>query len=169
MLNFFELFDLPERFSLDETLLKHHFLALQKKWHPDNFVATSEKEKNAAMIQSANINQGFETLKNPAKRALHLLALQGVNTEENRTMPQEFLAEQFSLHEALDDAKASGNITQLETLLESVKLFETKRLQNLEKFLDNAQNIPAAIENLNALLFLQKLKANIESTLEELE
>ena len=154
---------------------------MQKTWHPDNFAAKTEKEKAEALLKSADINEGFETLKNPATRAAHLLALKGapINTD-NRAMPQEFLAEQFALHEALDDAKTTHNTAQLETLLESVELFELQRLKNLEKFLDGDDsesnnsadsdsaktNLSAATENLTALLFLQKLKANIESALE---
>ena len=183
MLNFFELFDLPQRFAINEAALKKRFLALQKTWHPDNFAAKSEKEKAEALLKSADINEGFETLKNPATRAAHLLALKGAPINaENRAMPQEFLAEQFALHEALDDAKTTHNTAQLETLLESVELFELQRLKNLEKFLDEDSesngdsdsydsdsaktNLSAAMENLTALLFLQKLKANIESAME---
>ena len=203
MLNFFELFDLPQRFAINEADLKKRFLALQKTWHPDNFAAKSEKEKAEALLKSADINEGFETLKNPATRAAHLLALKGAPVDsDNRAMPQEFLAEQFALHEALDDAKTTHNTAQLETLLESVELFELQRIKNLEKFLDSdsngdsesndsaksknsdsaesqktknadscdsdsaKNNLSAATENLTALLFLQKLKANIESALE---
>ncbi len=175
MLNFFELFDLPQSFLINEAELKKRFLNLQKTWHPDNFAAKSEQEKAQALLKSADINEGFETLKNPAKRAAHMLALNGaVMNDENRAMPPEFLAEQFALHEALDEAKTTHNTAQLETLLESVECFESQRLKNLEKLLagdfadsnSDKTNLSAAMKNLTALLFLQKLKANIEAALE---
>ncbi len=170
MLDFFELFELPRRFSLDESLLKKQFLKLQKAWHPDNFSAADESQKNAALIQSANINEGFSVLENPAKRAKHLLELLGEKIgDENRAMPAEFLAEQFALHESLDIARQTRDLAQLELLFDSVEMFETQRLKNLEKFLDVSPDPKSAIENLNALLFLQKLKANIESAMAELE
>lgn len=66
MLNYFDLFNLPQRYALDENELTVRYLSKQKKAHSagDN-------------VSSSVLNIAYSTLKNPLQRAEYLLSLQG--------------------------------------------------------------------------------------------
>ena len=88
-MNFFEIFSLPPAFSLDLTALESAYFKAQRQFHPDRFVGKSPEEKLAALQKSMDINQAYETLKNPLKRAQYLLFLQGIiiGTEKDTIKP----------------------------------------------------------------------------------
>ena len=95
-MNYFSLLNLPESFTLDSSTLETVYFTAQRRFHPDRFVGKSEGERLAAAQKSADINQAYEILKNPLKRAQHVLALQGimVGTDHDSVKPsQELLME----------------------------------------------------------------------------
>ena len=73
--NYFELFNLPEKFQIDLEMLQENYRAIQKEIHPDRFATSSENEKVQSMIMSTQTNDGYETLKSPIKRAKYILSL----------------------------------------------------------------------------------------------
>ena len=89
----YELFGLPETYVLDETLLAERHLAAMQKVHPDRFADRSAAERRVAEQWSAVINEAFETLKSPVKRAVWLAKKRGaeVETEGQVRMPADFL------------------------------------------------------------------------------
>jgi molecular chaperone HscB len=44
MMNYFELYNLPEQFAIDLVKLKEHYQTLQKLTHPDRFASASEQQ-----------------------------------------------------------------------------------------------------------------------------
>ena len=81
--NDFQLFGLPYQFQLDEQQLRHKFLALQQKVHPDQFAQASPQEKRLAVQYSTRVNEAYQRLKNPTERAVYWCLLRGhdVKTE----------------------------------------------------------------------------------------
>ena len=77
----YELFGLPETYVLDETLLAERHLAAMQKVHPDRFADRSAAERRVAEQWSAVINEAFETLKSPVKRAVWLAKKRGAEVE----------------------------------------------------------------------------------------
>ena len=47
--NYYQLFDLPEQFALDERLLGEHFRRLQQQLHPDRYASASDHEQRIAV------------------------------------------------------------------------------------------------------------------------
>ena len=72
-MNFFELFQLPVAFTIDNNKLEQQLRQLQSQHHPDN-QSDNESKKHAEKM-SAVINQAYQTLKYPDSRASHLLEL----------------------------------------------------------------------------------------------
>lgn len=101
--DFFTLFGLPKIFTQEVTVIKSRFYQLQQKVHPDKFVNAPLAEKRAAVVLAATINDAYQVLCSPLKRALYLLKLYGVDvqSETDTAMPMDFLMEQMELRERL--------------------------------------------------------------------
>ncbi len=102
MLSFFNLLNLPEAFPVDLKQLEANYFAAQKEFHPDRVGNSFE-----AMQQGANLNEAYATLKDPFKRAVHLLKLHGVDALQEGPNPYttpQLLQESFMMREALAEA-----------------------------------------------------------------
>ncbi|MES2676706.1 MAG: Fe-S protein assembly co-chaperone HscB [Pseudomonadota bacterium] len=75
-LNHFQKFNLETTFQIDSSELETKYLKLQQQFHPD-----TAQDKTEAEINSILINQAYQILKNPIKRAIYLLQLQGINID----------------------------------------------------------------------------------------
>src|SRR6187399_2691677 len=71
----FALFDLPRRFALDAADLAARRRALQAEVHPDRFAAGGAAAQRAAMQWAVRVNEAYELLKDPLKRAAYLCEL----------------------------------------------------------------------------------------------
>jgi molecular chaperone HscB len=102
--NYFELFELPVQFNVDETRLGKSFRQLQQQLHPDRFAGASAHEQRVAVQYSALVNQAYTVLREPLARALYLLELQGISQQEvsSQQVAGGFLIEQMELREKLE-------------------------------------------------------------------
>src|SRR5450830_1900634 len=130
----FELFDVPLQFAQDRALLDARWKELQREAHPDRFVAQGAAAQRVAMQWSVRINEAYQRLKDPLKRAAYLCELNAapVNAENNTAMPTEFLMQQMQWREALDEASASA---ELDDLSEQVRCARHDILQKFEQLL----------------------------------
>ncbi len=93
MKNYFELLGLSAAFDLDPAALEKAYFTEQRKYHPDRFATKPSAEKHAAMQRSVDINNAYNTLKDPLKRAQYLLGLHGivVGTDKDTIKPSHAL------------------------------------------------------------------------------
>lgn len=150
----YELFGLPETYVLDETLLAERHLAAMQKVHPDRFADRSAAERRVAEQWSAVINEAFETLKSPVKRAVWLAKKRGaeVETEGQVRMPADFLMKQLDWRERLEEADG----TEREALLGEVES-EAKALEAaLEAAFDRENDPVRGADLTRRLLFIVK-------------
>ena len=91
--NFFETFNLPVLFNIDIDMLNHQYRTLQKTIHPDRFVNATDAEKKQSLQKSTQINDAYQVLKDPIKRASHIISLHQVLKEN--TLPPDFLMQQM--------------------------------------------------------------------------
>lgn len=112
----FELFELPVSFDIDLQLLNTRFRKLQRVVHPDRFANASDRERRLSMEKATQINDAFQVLKSPQRRARYILELQGVSfdNEQDMSVDAAFLMEQIELREAL------AEITDGETALDEI-------------------------------------------------
>jgi len=168
----FELFGLPTAFALDRTQLDLQWKSLQREAHPDRFASEGAAAQRIAMQWSVRINEAYNRLKDPLKRAAYLCELNGaaVNAENNTSMPPAFLIQQMEWREALDDCKALKNldtkITALEALLEEVDASHAQVLAQSAHLLDADHNYTAAVGQVRALMFIEKFAQEVQHGLD---
>lgn len=162
MQNYFELFDLPQQFSIDLTQLDQAFRKVQSQVHPDKFVQSGDVEKRVAMQWATRVNEAYQTLKKPLKRARYLCELEGVDlqTESNTSMPAAFLMQQMEWRENFDDAKKSSDTNAMALLEHEVTLALKSQIENLSTLFAQKDFLTAAQE-IRACLFLEKFIEDI--------
>lgn len=162
MQNHFELFQLPQQFSLDQAGLDSAFREVQSKVHPDKFVQASDAEKRVAMQWSTRANEAYQTLKKPLKRATYLCELQGVDlqTESNTSMPAAFLMQQIEWREAFDDARMAKDQNALFALESELRTALKLQLEKVAQALD-AKDFALAAQQIRACMFLEKFMNDI--------
>jgi molecular chaperone HscB len=165
----FELFGLPVRFTVDAAALEARFHELQCEVHPDRFAAAADTERRVSMQLATRVNEAYQTLKSPLRRAVYILQLRGVDPEfeTNTAMPPEFLMEQMSWRERIEaGSEKPESLLRLQAGLrdESRKIYEALHAQ-----LDQDRDDEAASQTTRVLMFYEKLAEEIDDKLAELE
>jgi molecular chaperone HscB len=157
MQNHFELFHLPQQFTVDTKALDQAYRDVQNQVHPDKFASAPSAEKRVAMQWATRANEAYQTLKNPLRRAKYLCELHGVNleTESNTAMAPAFLMQQMEWREALDDARADKDLVALERLDDELDSARRQQLDQIGAALDNHEFARAA-KGVRQLMFLDK-------------
>lgn len=169
--NFFQLLGQPEKYRLDNSQLDQQYHALQTQVHPDKFAHLSEAERRVSMQWATRANEAYQTLRNPIKRARYLLALHGVDTQEetNTAMPMDFLMEQMEWREGIEEAQQACDADQLDKL-EARLQHEVRLLQDfLALKIDDEQSYAAAAEGVRKLKFMEKLAEEIASAFDTID
>jgi molecular chaperone HscB len=167
MQNHFELFHLPQRFTIDSAALDKAYHEVQNRVHPDKFTQASNAEKRVAMQWATRANEAYQTLRNPFKRAAYLCELNGVDLqiESNTAMPSAFLMQQMEWREALDEVKATKNLDGLERLEAEVRDARKRDVDIIGELLD-ASNFDEAGKVVRQLMFLEKFGEEIGNLFE---
>ena len=110
-------------FDIDVPALDRRYFDLQRLLHPDRFATKSSKEKALSQQQATALNDAYETLKDPLKRADYLVHLEGVGVLPegcNLVKDQSILIEAMHMREKLmmADTMAQLNDIQRETKAE---------------------------------------------------
>lgn len=108
-MNYFELYDIPESFEIDQAALKRKFLELSKKYHPDFHTLNDEGEQEDALKMSVLNNEAYKTLKNKELLTAYILELNGITLGDNDSIPQDFLMEMMDINERLMDVQMDPN------------------------------------------------------------
>jgi molecular chaperone HscB len=163
----FALFGLPERFNQDRSAIDARWKELQREAHPDKFAAQGAAAQRVAMQWSVRINEAYQRLKDPLKRAAYLCELRGapINAENNTAMPAEFLMEQMAWRESLDEAQSGVDLDVLDGELKRARL---TLLQRIEALLDGQGDAPAAAQQVRALMFIERFGQDVEARFEQL-
>ena len=163
----FELFGLPERFAQDRAAVDARWKELQREAHPDKFAAQGPAAQRIAMQWSVRINEAYQRLKDPLKRAAYLCELRGapIDAESNTAMPAEFLIEQMAWREALDEARGEGDLGALD---EKLNFARGEVLQRIEGLLDDHNDAAGAAQQVRSLMFIERFGQDVQSRFEQL-
>ena len=157
----FELFGLPARFEQARPEIDQRWKDLQREMHPDRFVAQGAAAQRLAMQWSVRINEAYQRLKDPLKRAAYLCELRGaaVNAENNTAMPTSFLMQQIAWREALDDAASTTDFDALEQQIQDSRRMA---LQACATLLDEQADAAGAVQQVRALMFIERFSADLQ-------
>ena len=166
--NDFALFQLPQQFALDLLSLEQSWKALQRHAHPDMHAQSDASAQRLSMQWSVRINEAYQRLKNPIKRAAYLCELHGapIDAETNTAMPADFLMQQINWREALDDAVSPQEVG---ALLVEVKAYRNALLKECAHFLDDVCDIQKAALSVRALMFVDRFIQAVVLQLDRLE
>jgi len=181
--DYFKFFGIPRRLSLDLPDLERRFRDLSRKFHPDYFYNAPPAERLASLERSSYLNDAYRTLRDPAARIEHLLAIEGLpsatSDEGSVKVPPSLLEEVFALNEELDEIReqreSGGADTQLRARLEKARQpierkreEHARRIQELSERYDgqsSAADRKTTLEALREQLLEQKYIANLLATI----
>ena len=164
--NDFELFGLEPLFGLDRAVVDERWKDLQRQAHPDRFATADAAAQRLAMQWSVRINEAYQRLKDPLKRAAYLCELHGapIEAENNTAMPADFLMQQMAWREQLDDATG---IAELEDLADEVASTRRRMVEALRVTADEQRDYPALARQVRALMFVERFARDVETRLDQ--
>ena len=164
----FELFELPRRFDQDRAAVDARWRDLQADVHPDRHAAQGAAAQRTALQWSVRVNEAYQRLKDPLRRAAYLCELHGVpvETENNTAMPTAFLVQQMEWREALDEART---LDAVEALATEVAAHRLAALKELAVTLDDRGDAHGASQQVRALMFVERFADDVDRRLQALD
>jgi len=165
--NDFVLFGLPARFEQDRATIDARWKELQREAHPDRFAAQGAAAQRVAMQWSVRINEAYQRLKDPLRRAAYLCELRGapIQAESNTAMPAQFLMQQLAWRESLDEARTEQD---LDALADTLGRARADLLRAIEGNLDVADDAAQAAQQVRALMFIERFAHDVEARFDQL-
>ena len=162
----FQLFAVPATFAQDRGALDARWKELQREAHPDRFAAQGGAAQRLAMQWSVRINEAYQRLKNPIKRATYLCQLNGfpIQAETNTAMPADFLMQQMAWREELDDAEDAAAFEKLRAEVEAAR---ARALSSLDWLIDEKGDYAEAARQVRALMFIERFAEDIEAKVDQ--
>lgn len=173
-MHYFEFYNLPIQFELDETALRRQFLQLSKKYHPDFYTLESE-EKQAEILELSTLNnEAYKVLKDSDKRLQYILQLKGLLKEGKGNLPQTFLMEMMDFNEAVMELQFDYDAARYQQLLEQLQTLRQDLRQTVTPLLANYDDAQASTEQLETLRdyyyknrYLLRLRDNLDKVTQE--
>jgi len=158
----FALFDLPRRFTQDSQVLQERWKQLQRQAHPDRFASQGAAAQRVAMQWSVRINEAYQRLKDPQRRAAYLCELHHapIQAEDNTAMPPAFLMQQMEWREALEEANSTATLEALAAQTQAAYAATLERLQDL---LDVQHDWNGAAREVRILMFVTRFAQDISA------
>ncbi|MDX1943001.1 MAG: iron-sulfur cluster co-chaperone HscB C-terminal domain-containing protein [Saprospiraceae bacterium] len=152
MMNYFDFFEIPLAFIIDDLLLKQRFYEYSKKYHPDFYTLESD-EKQAEILEFSTLNnEAYRTLADFDKRMKYILELKGVLAEEGKNeIPQDFLTEIMELNEALMELEFDFDELVYREALQKNEQIESAIFQEVAPILAHYNDQKATVQELFAI------------------
>lgn len=170
--NHFKLFSLPERYRVERGELDTRYRELQRRVHPDRFAGASDQERRLSVQQAAQINEAYETLRDPLQRGRYLLDLRGQSVEDRQATHQdpEFLMQQIELREALGEVRAQDDpLAALDRLSREVRSQYQALESGLAAALDDDSDMQAALTFVLRMQYFTRLQNEVRELEADLE
>ena len=182
--HFFELFQLPVSYDVNLQHLSSKYLELQQQFHPDKHAQAVQRDQLLVQQYATYINDGYETLKSPVKRAQHLLSLcsadESVLNENASLNDVSFLMAQMQYREYLEEVNQSAQPEKdIEVLRDQISQEMDKVTQQLTALFDQAfpertsvfnesVNLKDIVKAIQKLQFFVKLLKEVDDVEDQL-
>lgn len=165
----FELFGLERRCVQDRAVIDARWKALQRQAHPDQFAAQGLAAQRLAMQWSLRINEAYQRLKDPIRRAAYLCQLQQARVDgdegDGAALPAQFLTQQMEWREALEAAQTAATLDALDAQVQQAR---AAALAQCERLIDAQQDYAGAARELKALMFIARFAQALDRRREQL-
>ncbi|KAJ7225510.1 hypothetical protein GGX14DRAFT_420860 [Mycena pura] len=156
---FHDIFALPARpnpFVVDKVLLKRRFRQAQAVCHPDSWASKGQHKQDIAQSLSSRLNEAYNTLVNPLRRAEYILEQNGLPILESDQLDDlEFITDIMQVREGIDEAEDAEALALI-VEANAVKMDDTVR--ELERAV-GAQKWPAVKDAAVRLKYLEGIAA----------
>jgi molecular chaperone HscB len=143
-INYFSIFDIPAKYTLNIKDLEYTYKEFQKVIHPDKYQTFSLEEREKSEIVTRQINEAYSVLKDDKKRAKYILNIKGVTDVSSEVSLEDI----FELNEKLENNEIEeGYINDkikeikinLSSSLEEEDLSKAKKYFSLLSYYENIQ------------------------------
>ena len=126
-MNYFELFNIPVGFTIDQAKLNQTYISLQKKYHPDYYGQSNKEDQSNSLEMSSLVNKAYRTFKNKDLTVKYFLQMKELIEEgEQYKLSPDFLMEVMELNELKMDGAAAEEITRKAQIMEEELYGEIK-------------------------------------------
>ncbi|MBW4889944.1 Fe-S protein assembly co-chaperone HscB [Mucilaginibacter sp. HMF5004] len=166
-MNYFEFYQLPESFSIDEAALKKKFYAMSKQYHPDFYANESDEKQHEILELSTINNKAYKVLSDPYRRMEYILQEHNLLTGDKYQLAPDFLMEMMEINEAMTEA---DDAAQLNTIKTQITDSEAELNSKLASAISNYQSTDDAgrqklLESIRDIYYRQKYLLRIKDTL----
>ena len=166
----FALFDLQPAFVIDLPRLAERYRELARETHPDRFADAPASEQRRALERAAQLNDAYQTLKSPSRRALYLLSLSGPSLPLEATVQDpEFLLQQMALREELEELQDSADLAGVAAFKRRLKAAQAELEQGFTACWDDPAEREQAERLMRRMQFLDKLALEVRELEERLD
>lgn len=162
-IDFFSYLGFSKTLEINKEELESIFMKLMMKYHPDNFIKSSEAEKINSLTHSGYLNKAYDTLKNETSRFAYMYEI--TNNEsiisENEVNNSALFMEFFEYYEELENIQHTDNL----------KIFRDKLLQLKQQILQENMNIDFSNKTLAHSVYvkLQYIDKIIQKSLDKIQ
>ena len=151
-LNYFEIFGIEAKITIDIEHLNSQYLTLQSEFHPDKFVNASNLEKSMATRVSTYINDAYCTLSDLVERVDYILQINNYLKDEHTSFKNSnFLSDQMALSEKIENA----NPHQYKNIRNEISIEINKIITEMKNNLSN-RDFDILYENKSMVRFYKK-------------
>lgn len=174
IMHYFEFYNLPIRFELNETALRRQFLQLSKKYHPDFYTLESEEKQMEILELSTLNNEAYKVLKDADKRLHYILQLKGLLQEGKSSLPQAFLMEMMDFNETIMELQFDYDADRYQQLMKQLQTLRQDLHKTVAPLLANYDDAQASTDHLETIRdyyyknrYLLRLTNNLDKVAQE--
>lgn len=132
-MDFFEFYQIPVSFQVDEPEMKRIFYRNSKKYHPDFHTLSDDAQQTDMLEMSSLNNEVYKTLSDPDLRMRYILQINGLFGEEEQpsALPQSFLMDMMDINETLMELEFDFEEKRLEAVQNQVQQLENKLQESI--------------------------------------
>ncbi len=147
-MEYFELFDIPVAFILDEAALNASFIQLSRECHPDLYTLAPEEKQDEMLERSTEINKAYKVLKDFDLRLKYILTQKGAMGGEGQDkLPQAFLMEMMDINETIMELQFDPDPAMTKKAKEQISAFDVE----LQASIAGILQAPNAVQNESTL------------------
>ncbi len=151
-MNYFQLYEIPVSFLVEEKSLKQKYLSLSRKFHPDFYTGSDETKQAEMLALSTQNNKAFQTLSDFDKRIKYILMEKGYLEEEEKfALPQMFLMEMMDLNELAMEVEFDPAPEKKQEVLNHIQAAETALLEAITPILSSYSEATATESDYKAI------------------